>query len=169
MSANWKTVKAKARDVRKKYVGHGPPVNVFEIAAQEGIGIVYFTPDQNTKEISGLLDKNKKIVYLNADDSSARQNFTLAHELAHYFLDHNPDEYGVYKRNSLYSEKKPEKEQEADLFAAELLMPKSMIVRAQKDYGLSDNDSTALSTLFGVSPPAMKYRLRSLKYDRSND
>jgi Zn-dependent peptidase ImmA (M78 family) len=169
MSANWTTVKAKAKNVRKKYVNDGPPVNVFDIAMQEGINIVYFTPDQNTADISGFLEKNSKTVYLNTEESSARQNFTLAHELAHYFLEHKPDEYGVYKRNSLYSEKKPEKEQEADLFAAELLMPKSMITKAQKEYGLSDSDSTALAALFGVSPPAMKYRLRSLRYDRSND
>lgn len=169
MSANWKAVKAKADEVRKQYLGEKPPVNVFDIASKEGINIVYFTPNDNTKDISGLLDKSKKAVYLNATDSAPRQNFTLAHELAHYFLNHKPDEYGVYKRNSLYLEKKPEKEQEADLFAAELLMPLALIRKVQKDYSLTDEDSAVLAKLFGVSPSAMKYRLQSFKYDREHN
>lgn len=166
MSADWTVVKAKADTIRKKYFDEKPPVNVFDIASKEGISIVYFTPTDDTQEISGLLDKDKKEVYLNVADSAPRQNFTLAHELAHYFLDHKPDEYGVYKRNSLYVEKKPEKEQEADFFAAELLMPLELIRKAQKEYDLADQDGPALAKLFGVSPSAMKYRLQSFKYDR---
>jgi len=83
MSADWDNVKAKANSIRKQYGVNDPPVNLFEIATSEGIQIVYFEPDETTKDISGLLKKEEKKVYLNVRDSAARQNFTLAHELAH--------------------------------------------------------------------------------------
>ncbi len=167
--ADWNTAKAKAKEIRTKYSISVPPVNVFDIANSESIDIVYFTPNDTTRDISGLLDKENKRVYLNASDSAPRQNYTLAHELAHYFLDHKPNEYGVYRRDALYIEGKPSKEQEADCFAAELLMPKQLIKDVQKKYQLSDSDSVSLSKLFGVSPSAMKYRLRGLKHDRRAD
>jgi Zn-dependent peptidase ImmA (M78 family) len=168
MSANRALAKAKAKEIRERYGIRESPVNLFDIAPNEGIEIIYFTPDDTTKNISGLLDKEKKTIFLNVHDSAARQNFTLAHELAHYFLDHKPDEYGVYRRDSLYAESKPEKEQEADYFAAELLMPQELIERAKAQYGLSDNDPQALARLFGVSTSAMRYRLRDLNGGRAS-
>lgn len=165
MGADWHGVRDKTEKVREAYGIEEPPVNVFDIAKNEGIEIIYFEPDKKTKDISGFLIKDKKRVYLNANESAPRQNFTLAHELAHHFLNHEPNEYGVYKRDSLYSKIKPEKEQEADSFAAELLMPKKLVRSAQKEYRLSDRDSALLAKLFGVSPSAMKYRLQGLRHD----
>jgi len=167
MSADWQLAKTKARALRAQYGVEEPPVNLFDIANNEGIEILYFVPDDVTTDISGLLSKEEKKVFLNAHESAARQNFTLAHELAHYFLDHKPNEYGVYRRDSLYAESKPEKEQEADCFAAELLMPEELINKVKTKYELTDDDAQALSRLFGVSPSAMRYRLKGLKLDRS--
>lgn len=162
MAPNWTKAKAKADAIRRQYGVEEPPVNLFEIAASEGIKISYFAPNERTKDISGLLDKERRTVFLNADDSAARQNFTLAHELAHHFLQHPPNEYGVYRRDSLYAKNKPEKEQEADCFAAELLMPQELVDKVKKMYRLTDSDIPALSRLFGVSPSAMRYRLKDL-------
>jgi Zn-dependent peptidase ImmA (M78 family) len=164
---DWASIKSKADAIRKQYIDDKPPVNVFDIAGREGVDIIYFVPDDNTDEISGLLDINKRTVYLNASDSASRQNFTLAHELAHYFLEHRPDEYGVYLRNSLYQEQKPEKEQTADVFAAELLMPRSFIRKIQNDYSLTDDDALALARLFGVPKAVMQYRLKGLRNEQA--
>lgn len=168
MAADWEKAEAEAKKLRKRYGISEPPVNLFEIAASEGIEIVYFRPDNKTKDISGLLDKENKTVILNLDESTGRQNFTVAHELAHYFLDHAPNEYGVYRRDSLYADFKPEKEQEADCFAAELLMPEDMIAKVKAKYSLTDEDIPALSKLFGVSPSAMRYRMRDLNHERQS-
>jgi len=166
MSGQWASAKAKAEEIRTRYRAQEPPISLFEIASAEGIEIIYFRPDDETQAISGLLEKDKKQIYLNVSDSAARQNFTLAHELAHYFLNHKPNEYGVYRRDSLYETSKPVKEQEADCFAAELLMPKDLIGKFKTRYALTNDDIAALSKMFGVSTSAMKYRLKDLERER---
>lgn len=167
MSANWTQAKEKATEILKKYPVGTPPVNAFDIANNENIQIVYFKPTEKTRKIAGLFVKDKKTIYLNSDDPADRQNFTLAHELAHYFLEHKPNEYGISWRNPEGYENKPEKEQEADCFAAELLMPTKLIRKVQKELDLQDTDVAALSKIFGVSISAMKYRLRDIKNGRA--
>ena len=168
MAAQWEAARAKAKEIRERYHPGEPPVNLFEIARSEQIEIIYFKPDEKTKDISGLLNKEDNKIYLNVSESAARQNFTLAHELAHYFLDHKPNEYGVYRRDSLYLQEKPDKEQEADCFAAELLMPSDLIKKIKKTYDLQDDDAVVLAKLFGVSTSAMKYRLKELDRGRQS-
>ncbi|HZM63672.1 MAG TPA: ImmA/IrrE family metallo-endopeptidase [Candidatus Saccharimonadales bacterium] len=167
MSVDRNAIKAKAKAIREQYGVTERPVRLSEIARKEGIEILYFIPNEKTNEIFGLLDKKKKTIFLNADEPAARQSFTLAHELGHYFLHHKSNEYDVYRRDSLYAEGKPEKEQEADYFAAELLMPEELIQRFKSRYDLDDNNISSLSKLFGVSPGAMRYRLKDLSRGRN--
>ena len=144
-----------------------PYVDVFDIAESNGFEIVYFKPkDEKQKLIAGF-SKSKKI-YLNIEDHPTRRTFTIAHELAHYFLKHKPDQYGVYYRNSLYKKDKPDLEKEADCFAAELLMPKKFIIQVKKRYDLTDNDVDILAKLFGVSNLAMSFRLKNISSWYSN-
>jgi Zn-dependent peptidase ImmA (M78 family) len=168
MTIQWDLIRQKIGEIRKKYRLDEPPFNLFEVAKGEGFQIIYFTPTEETYSISGLLEKEgKKVIYLNVTESAARQNFTLAHELAHYFLRHPSNEYGVYRRDSFYAEK-PEKEQEADYFAAELLMPKKLIKKTKKLYSLQDDDVQSLARLFGVSTSAMRYRLKELSHEENS-
>jgi Zn-dependent peptidase ImmA (M78 family) len=166
MPTDWAKAKTEAKKLRDRYGITEPLVNLFDVAANEGFEIIYFRPNDETKDISGLLDRKHRTIFLNVDESAARQNFTLAHELAHHLLDHAPDEYGEYRRNSLYATEKPDKELEADYFAAELLMPEDLILKMKSKYSLTDEDVHALSKLFGVSPSAMRYRIRSLRRER---
>lgn len=170
MSADWEAAKTKAKEIRDKYsLDDDRPVNAFDVASKEGIKIAYFKPLEGTpiENASGLFVADRKTVYLNADEPADRQNFTLAHELAHYFLNHKPSEYGVSWRNHAYIGSKPGKEQEADCFAAELLMPKKLIDKFKKKYDLNDNNVVTLAKLFGVSTAAMKYRLLDVKNGRA--
>ncbi len=167
MTIQWNEIREKIKELREKYNLNEPPFNLFEIANNEGFHIIYFTPTEETYAISGLLEKEgEKTIYLNVSESAARQNFTLAHELAHYFLNHKSNEYGVYRRDSFYTVEKPEKEREADYFAAELLMPRELIEKIKKTYDLQDNDAPSLARLFGVSTSAMRYRLKDLSHDQ---
>lgn len=164
MNGKMTAIAQKAQALREQFAITGLPVNMFRIVKAEKLKISFFVPNQETASISGLLDKDKKIIYLNMDEAADRQNFTLAHELAHYFLGHKSNEYGVYHRDSLYRESKPEKEREADYFAAELLMPANLIDEIKEKYALTDSDAPTLARLFGVSTMAMKRRLKELSH-----
>lgn len=170
MAVEWDRARLKARELISRYHIEEPPINIFDIAENEGIKIIFFRPSEQTDNVSGILDKEGKKIYINATESSKRQAYTLAHELGHYFLNHQPNEYGVYRRDFTHIEKSP-KEKEADIFAAELLMPRQILINTKKKFHLSDDDVSILSGIFAVSEPAMSFRLKNLKskYDGKED
>lgn len=140
-----------------------PFVNVFDIANGEGISIEYRKMPQGNTDVSGFFDSTTRTIYVNVDNSIARRTYTVAHELGHYFLKHKPDEYGLYRRNNSYNGIKEQKEKEADYFAANLLMPESMIRKELKEYPFLKSSIQLLANMFGVSPSAMAYRLMNLR------
>lgn len=140
-----------------------PFVNVFDIADEAGLSIEYRKMPQGNTDVSGFFDSKTRTIYVNVDNSIARRTYTVAHELGHYFLGHQPDEYGLYRRNNSYSGTKEEKEKEADCFAANLLMPENMIRKELREYPFLKNSIQLLADRFGVSPSAMTYRLINLR------
>ena len=171
MSANWDKAKQAAQDVLKKFSNDGSSINAFEVAKSEGISIKYFKPKEGDRiaDASGLLDTASKpiTIYLNITESPERQNFTLAHELGHYFLKHDSNHHGIYWRGQQHAVGlKTDAEKEADCFAAELLMPKSLIEQYKKKYYFDDMDYYALADLLGVSNEAMKNRLKDIRNGR---
>lgn len=159
--ANQKTVENKAQEILKRFNIKEPLVDVYSIADAEGIAINPVIPAEE-HEFSGFLDSNgeKPVMYVNASESVTRQNWTIAHELGHYYLQHEPDEWGIAWRDQ---SDKNEFEQEADYFAACLLVPEQMLRNLMRKFKLKPEDSLLLSQMFGVSEQAMKNRLNSLR------
>ncbi len=86
---------------------------------------------------------------------TARERWRLAHEIGHHVLhgDHPVPRQAQWEKNEL--------EHEADLFAAELLMPEGLVEKAVKDLeGQIDIEETARS--FRVGRQEMEKRLRQL-------
>jgi Zn-dependent peptidase ImmA (M78 family) len=88
---------------------------------------------------SGLIQGNLILVneeyYAIKGDNGGRVNFTIAQELGHYLLNHVPeDQCLVTRRHPLGSKSISEDEQEADWFAAKLLMPDAFLTRILKEY-----------------------------------
>ena len=137
-----------------------PVVPVAEIAQREGLGIKYFKTDNNEdlKRVSGFLDEKTKTIYVNSEDPLSRQSFTIAHELGHFKLQHKPEEFGVLYRYATPIDKNS-LEQEANCFAANLLVPENMLVEVMNRYKLTENNGSLLADIFGVSPDVIKYRL----------
>lgn len=164
MSIDWDAIRAKVQALRDTYRLYEPPVNLYRLAPSEGFEIVYFEPTDSTDYISGVLDQTTKTIFLNINEPHARQNFTIAHEIAHYYLGHPADQYGASRRyNSRFNGEKPDIEREADYFATELLMPADQIEAIKAHYDIGD-DAVALSRIFGVSVNAMQHRLKELRY-----
>lgn len=110
------------------------PINVFRIARLLNFDIIYgkFKKDSvygamwdGSEEVSVGNKKSKRFILLNADDSDERKAFTVAHELGHFFLHCNDNQnfYERYHSNGSQSTQQRKIENEADFFAANLLLP----------------------------------------------
>jgi Zn-dependent peptidase ImmA (M78 family) len=147
-----------------------PIVNSFEIAKKLGFEVIFFSPDSDNKafgeDIAGAIDvKNKKIL-VNKQDTAERQLFTVAHELGHFVLNHNKEEDILYRSDTLNKPKDP-LEQEANFFAASLLVPETMLENICNEYGFKlVRDENKLAQVFGVSLTFMKYRLKHIIKNR---
>jgi Zn-dependent peptidase ImmA (M78 family) len=145
------------------------PVPVESIARQCKIVVRYIPLDD---EISGMsfIKNGAAIIVVNAIHHPNRQRFTLAHELAHHVLHadyltrHVHVDTAVLQRNEKSSEGTDVKEVEANTFAAELLMPKTLL----KAFGRVDaNDEVKIAEIarrFKVSATAMAIRLESILF-----
>jgi len=129
-------------------------------------------------KFSGSVEKKSDkefIIKINPFDYPLRQNFTKAHELGHIILKHEfPSDTNIItdtteniigRPGATFEKNKPE-EIEANNFAAEFLMPESLIKEKFPDIiiqSLDDVEKIAKDD-FEVSKAAMMVRLNSLNY-----
>lgn len=112
------------------------PVDVERLAKELEFKVTYQNFAEIEKEISKkdgfsnveilgaiTINKEEKNIYVKYDDIETTQRFTIAHELGHYFLHKNDftKEGQFINFRSLTNQK----EKEADIFAKNLLMPKT--------------------------------------------
>lgn len=155
------------------------PIDVDKIASMLGINVLYAVDPHNTGSIGKIeFDGNTPVITINPYENSyePRKRFTLAHEIAHYCLHsdkHNGfvDTRNNMSRNGSYWDAY---ESEANTFAAQLLMPKFLIIKeAQRlicNYKIENNNEKIpfnyfvgrMSDYFNVSNSAMEYRLKSM-------
>ena len=126
-------------------------------------------------DLSGFLyrDKKQAVIGVNTHHSTARQNFTIAHELGHLLLHdqeqlHVDHQFRVRLRNDVSRQGFDEAEREANFFAASLLMPKAFLEKdlEQEEYvDLFDDEFLAkLARKYCVSSQALVNRLKNLSY-----
>ena len=148
------------------------PVPVSQIAKAKGARIYV---DSLEGDLSGFLyrDKAQAVIGVNTSHAPARQHFTIAHELGHLLLHdqeqlHVDHEFRVRLRSDVSSQGTDEAEQEANYFAASLLMPREFLERdlANEEYVdlLDDDFLHGLARKYGVSAQALAIRLKTLGY-----
>jgi hypothetical protein len=96
------------------------------------------------------------VIWLSPVTSPLRDNFTIAHELGHYFLHYvlaTPQPKG---RVTFHRYGSGPREMQANRFAAAFLMPRKEFIAAQQKFG---PNSLKLARHFEVSEPAVKVRL----------
>lgn len=143
------------------------PIPVEELIEFHGLGLIL--SDFPDGEISGVIDLNKKYLYINSVDSPQRKRFTIAHELGHWVL-HQQElatnkEIAVLYRRPLGTEESDRLEQEANCFAANLLVPEKMLRKAiddSKDESDTICSDTYLAEIFNVSRSVIGYRRKFL-------
>ena len=118
--------------------------------------------------LSGLLLPARGEIWVNADEAQkwpTRRRFTIGHELGHFCLHHSQGAAVWCRTGCLEHEARPAalpplppEEEEANAFAAALLMP-ARLVRAHYQAGM---DFFAFCNRFGASGSAMGKRLHAV-------
>jgi len=172
--------------VRRKHIGklvqrllneqhiYSAPVDVTRIAIALDVEVQETPADD---DLSGFLYRDrarrKAIIGVNSEHHPNRRNFTIAHELGHYVLHdfddlHVDREFKVWLRSDASSRGTNIEEKEANLFAAEVLMPGHFLARDVDKIGTVDLiDEEVIRNLamkYGVSTQAMTFRLAYLGY-----
>lgn len=165
-------IRTLTKHLLKEHQVDAPPVDVAKLAEQLGV-VVHFEPADD--ELSGFLlrnvDRYKALIGVNKGHSYTRQRFTIAHELGHLLLHegeplHVDRGIKVNLRDGASSQGTIIEEKEANLFAAELLMPAHFIRKyLQEKLSLEiEGDIEWLAKKYQVSTQAMTFRLSYLKY-----
>lgn len=136
-----------------------PPIPVLEIAEQSGVDVVFTDFGSHSATVAGFCDFENSKLFVNQDDKFGRQMFTIAHELGHWILHReffvaDPQKYAVLPR---FQKARPDPyEKEANCFAAELLVPKKLLLPVI-GAGIS-----YLADIFGVSKEMMEFRVKNV-------
>jgi Zn-dependent peptidase ImmA (M78 family) len=141
-----------------------------------GFNILFENLDQDLEGILGMLDLENKAIWLDqclnhfetqqfCDEG--RCNFTIAHEIGHYVLDHvsYKDDNMIAFHNELDPEVR-KMETQANMFGAMLLMPKELVYRKwNHDFANISNFNdaiTAMTDFFRASRETTENRLKTL-------
>ncbi len=151
-----------------------PGVPVDQIARKQGLKVLAYDLGA---EISGVLviAAGTGTIGFNPKDPKVRQRFTIAHELGHYLLHAKSEQEQLFvdsnfivkfRKSKPYTKAELTQELEANAFAAALLMPKSILTEELQKAEYAELPELELidrlAKLFGVSTPAMTYRLTNL-------
>lgn len=150
---------------------NNPKIDVKSIAEHLGLSFDYSLLDK-----SGELDKD--VIKVNSFDPEVRQRFTIAHEIGHFIL-HEPEQAVSRDDIENYSSVMERiQEREANQFAAELLMPKKLLIKVINDY-MSEKKLEShldpiqfeimldnISRKLDVSKSSLEFRLKNLKIIR---
>jgi hypothetical protein len=131
-------------------------------------------PLSDDETLSGLLLAEDKEIWCNAGEGvqwPPRRRFTIGHELGHWVL-HRPGQDSLFCRRATVAPDEdtrrrrdaqrpplPATEQEANAFAAALLMPAPLV---ERHYHRTGRDFDRLCALFGSSQAAMGRRLHAV-------
>lgn len=120
--------------------------------------------DRNKRSVLGQ-DSNK-VIGVKACLSVEWKRFTIAHELGHYFLHFPDNEYGLLAHRE-HRKGKGKEENEADYFAACLLLPRDKFIDLYNKVSNTTNDAkviiSILASSFMVTHEMAERRIKELK------
>lgn len=141
---------------------NGAPVDLVGMARALDIDVdqnASFTDPKTSGSIKKMRDGTYRIS-VNGSHSDNRKRFTIAHELAHFLLHKDIiDRKGLVDDAMYRSGASREEEYQANRMAAELLMPKSLILSFWNAHLRQPN---VLAKVFGASEEAVNIRLKQL-------
>jgi Zn-dependent peptidase ImmA (M78 family) len=169
---NLKVINSKVNALLAEFGDGSLPIRIEEIAKRRGLKVMPYALEE---DVSGVLviEDGKGTIGYNHAESSVRRRFTIAHELGHFELHQDQGSLFLDKKFKVLfrSQSTPEAyaaqvlEQEANAFAAALLMPEASLKLEleDKEFDLSSEETLKeLAKIFHVSSTAMYYRMANL-------
>lgn len=125
------------------------PIKLSLILNHLGLSTRYATADDDMPEEAKLIPQEKIILVRQDDAPVTRKLFSIAHEIGHFVLhNHNKERYRLDMKNvNKLDDDQMIEEQEANAFAAELLMPYNEV----KEMLLKGYDTQDIMNYFNVS------------------
>ena len=156
--ADLRKAESLARELAAVYTA--PPIPVFEIAERHGVRVIQATFGDLQDSVSAVSNFATRQINLNVEDRPERQAYAAAHELGHFLLhagifEQHPESYNLLPRIGV--PRPGPLEEEAHAFAAELLIPKRLLVPVAKSA-----PPTQLASIFKVPIDLIERRLTSL-------
>ena len=153
----------KAAEVLASHGVQQVPVDVEKLASAAGISVVYEALEDHA---SGMLvrDADSVVIGVNSQHPAPKQRFTIAHELAHYFLHAQSPTVFIDDADELPGVDESH-EIEANAFASALLMPETAVAADLRNQPVDLLDYSTVEALAGryqVSPHALTIRLIEL-------
>jgi len=161
MTIDKQNLKLKVKEMLEKNNITSPKVDVFSIAKREGFDISYLNLDYE-ENLAGVFAPKAKNIFLNEKHVKEKQKFTISHMLGHCILKHD----FIEEENLCYDHKidcthNPIKEQEANYFAVNLLVPDSILKIYLSPYDkYREKDVKFFASFFQVSPEVMRAQLK---------
>jgi Zn-dependent peptidase ImmA (M78 family) len=124
------------------------PVNLGKIC--EYLGVEVYMKHCDSLDAIFSLNGERKFLLVKEDSSLGRFRFSIAHELGHIVLKHRPLQH-------IFERREPLLERQADVFAAELLLPESFLREEWKRYTRAE-----LAKRYKVSRQALEVQLTVL-------
>lgn len=165
-------IREEAAQILKEHKIKKPPIPVEKVAEALGAQVRY-SPFEG--ELAGMLvrgEDGQRIIGVNSMHHINRQRFTIAHECGHLLFHkgdvHIDHAFRVNRRDATSSKAIDPEEIEANRFAAELLMPYTMIAQDLLDHTIDIEDEDAIKELaqkYQVSVQAMTHRITNVLDD----
>lgn len=155
----------------RRLVGNNPriPIAIHEIAASCGYKVVNAVLDDGGEAIED--ETGRPVIYVDIRDlreswSRRRQRFTIAHEIGHLIIADAIRAHGgilaLARQKSSRFASKSRIEQTCNDIAAEILMPRDVLIKAVGGDGATGADVRRLADEFDVSLKAMQNRVIKL-------
>lgn len=165
-------LETKAEEILRQTDCHRVPVQIGAVAHRVGLTTEAVVLK---KGMSGMLvvEGGVGAIGYNASHARVRQRFTIAHEIAHFFLHAKKnqgsqvfvDRHVTFRRDEKSSRGDDQVEVEANRLGAALLIPKALVQQEIRKHKLDlddEDDITFLAKRFQVSLAAMTNRLANL-------
>ena len=148
-------------------------IDVVELARSLGFTVLRLKREIEEKGLIYVNDSGKdmvRIIAYNSNLSEKENRFIIAHELGHFYLHSSINSFlqdgsFVYMYHNKNGNQEKQLEDEADFFAANLLLPKELFIEQYKSYGELATSQVAidgLSNYFKVSQRCIRKRIKEV-------